>query len=107
MTAPNIAFLGTESMLILHRRNLGSRDYGYWLLMCRSAAQALGIQPIELLLDASRAAPAPAPSLTGLPAALNDAGSLVNRTVTGIQHNLQSAAAGLNLTVSQVETPSQ
>ena len=75
-------------------------------LLCRSAAQALGTDPFSLLLDAAQDAPAPAPALTGLSGALNSAGSLVNQTVSGVRQNLQSAAAGLNLTVSQVEAPS-
>ena len=94
--------------------------------MRRVAAQALGVQPITLLLDASQEAPAQAPAQAGLTAALSSAGSLVNQTVSGVRAaadanidgasnlvnetvmgvraNLQNAAAGLNLTVSQVPT---
>ena len=90
----------------------------------RVAAQVLGVQPITLLLDASQEAPAQAPAQAGLTAALSSAGSLVNQTVSGVRAaananidgasnlvnetilgvraNLQNAAAGLNLTVSQV-----
>ena len=71
-------------------------------LPCRSAAQSLGVEPLNLLLDASQAAPAPAPALTGLPAGLSDAGTLVNQTIGGVRADLQSVAARLNLTVSQV-----
>lgn len=74
-------------------------------LVCRSAAQALGTDPISVLLNAAQTAPAPAPALTGLSGALSGAGSLVNQTVSGVRQNLQSAAAGLNLTVSQVRAP--
>ena len=70
--------------------------------LCRSAAQSLGIEPINLLLDASQNTPAPASTATGISGALSDAGNLVNQTVSGIRDNLQSAAAGLNMTVSQV-----
>lgn len=72
-------------------------------MVCRSAAQALGTEPLSLLLDAAQDAPAPAPTLTGISGALSGVGSLVNQTVSGVRHNLQSAAAGLNLTVSQVD----
>ena len=96
------------------------------LIMRRVAAQALGVQPVALLLDASQEAPAQAPAQAGLTAALSSAGSLVNETVSGVRAaananldsasalvnetvmgvraNLQNAAAGLNLTVSQVLT---
>ena len=87
------------------------------------------MQPIALLLDASQEAPAQAPAQTGLTAALSSAGSLVNQTISGVRAaananidgasnlvnetvmgvraNLQNAAAGLNLTVSQVLTCSE
>ena len=68
----------------------------------RSAAQSLGIEPINLLLDASQSTPTPAPAATGISGVLSDAGNLVNQTVSGVRDNLQSAAAGLNMTVSQV-----
>ncbi len=71
-------------------------------LLCRTAAQALGTDPITLLLNAAQDAPAPAPALTGISGALSGASALVNQTVSGVRQNLQSAAAGLNLTVSQV-----
>lgn len=70
--------------------------------LCRSAAQSLGIEPINLLLDASQNTPAPASTATGISGALSDAGNFVNHTVSGVRDNLQSAAAGLNMTVSQV-----
>ena len=71
-------------------------------MLCRSAAQALGTDPITLLLNAAQDAPTPAPALTGISGALSGAGALVNQTVSRVRQNLQSAAAGLNLTVSQV-----
>jgi hypothetical protein len=71
-------------------------------LLCRSAAQSLGVEPVNLLLDASVAAPAATPALTGLPAGLSAAGSLVNETISGVRADLQSVAARFNLTVSQV-----
>ena len=72
------------------------------LNLCRSAAQSLGVEPLNLLLDASQAAPTAAPALTGLSAGLSNAGSLVNQTISGVRADLQSVAARLNLTVSQV-----